>query len=104
MGKGPRSNMRINYKNLKKLIVETKLGIKLGSVKDIVLDTDGQNILQYEVGGLVGKKYLVSREQVLSIDSEKVMVEDSVLKIKNKVEIGQISSEIEPVTMCESEN
>ncbi|HBU07067.1 MAG TPA: hypothetical protein DEB09_03200 [Candidatus Magasanikbacteria bacterium] len=96
--------MRINYKNLKKLIVETKLGIKLGSVKDIVLDTDGQNILQYEVGGLVGKKYLVSREQVLSIDSEKVMVEDSVLKIKNKVEIGQISSEIEPVTMCESEN
>ncbi len=98
--------MRINYKNLKKLIVETKLGIKLGSVKDMILETDGQNILQYKVGGLFSKKYLISQEQVLSIDSEKIIVEDNVLEIKieNNVEIGQISSEIEPVTMCKSEN
>ena len=95
--------MRINYKNLKKLIVETKLGIKLGSVKDIVLDTDGQNILQYEVGGMIGKKYLVSREQVLSIDSEKMMVEDNVLKINNEERVdGRI--DVEPVAMREISN
>lgn len=70
--------MRINYKRLKLLPVQTKSGIKLGSIKDLMLETEGQNVLHYEVGGMIGKKYLVSREQVISIDDKKMVVEDNV--------------------------
>ncbi|MFZ2190047.1 MAG: hypothetical protein WA057_01000 [Candidatus Magasanikiibacteriota bacterium] len=97
--------MRISLKQFKKLIVETKLGIKLGFVKDMVLDTEGQNILQYEVGSLVGKKHLVSREQVLNIDSEKMVVEDSVLKINNDEKVDVEIKNVDPsVAMRENSN
>ena len=77
--------MRINYKNLKLLPVETKSGQVLGYIKDIVLETEGQSVVQYEVGNLFGKKYLVGREQVLSIDESKIIVDDNVLKIENEI-------------------
>ena len=73
--------MRINFSQLKTLSVQTKSGIVLGKVKDLVLEIEGQTILQYEVGGLVGKKYFINREQVLNIDEEKMIVEDSVVGV-----------------------
>lgn len=92
--------MRIDWTKLKRLDVETKSGVALGHVKDFVLETEGQSVLQYEVGGVIGKKYLVSREQVISIDEKKMVVEDNVKKIENKdgenID-GRI--DIEPVAM-----
>lgn len=76
--------MHINYKNLKLLPVETKLGFVLGHVKDVIFETEGQSVIQYEVGNLFGKRYLISREQVLSINESKMIVEDNVLKIENE--------------------
>lgn len=70
--------MKISFGQLKKLEVQTKSNLILGKVQDLILETEGQNILQYEVSKLVGKKYLISREQVISIDENKMIVEDSV--------------------------
>lgn len=96
--------MHINYKTLKTLSVKTKSGQVLGHVRDFILQTDGQSILQYEVGGLFSKKYLISREQVLSIDSEKMVVEDGVVGVE--IGLGLSGEEgkkmdMEPVVMRE---
>jgi len=78
--------MRISYSQLKKCQVETQSGVGLGHVCDMVLDVDGQHIVQYEVkqSMLSTKKYLVNREQVVSITAEKIIVEDSVVGEKKK--------------------
>lgn len=91
--------MRINLKKLLKLSVETKSGIVLGKIKDITFETEGQSILQYEVGGLVGKKYLISREQVVSIDEKKTIVDDGVVKIESEIGIERGKVGVSPVTM-----
>lgn len=76
-------------------MVETKSGMALGHVKNIILETEAQNVMQYEVGGLLGKKYLVGREQVISFDEKKMIVEDNVIVLKNGeiMESGKIMIE-----------
>lgn len=97
--------MRISLSQLKKLPVETKSGSALGKVKDVVLEIEGQSVVQYEVGGLVGKKYLIGREQVISIDDKKMIVEDNVAKIENKIKIDKkILIEPEGVVMTKLGN
>mgnify|MGYP001566347236 FL=1 len=88
--------MRISLAQLKKLEIETKSGVVLGHVKNIILETEGQNVLQYEVGGLVGKKFLISREQVISIDEKKMVVDDNVAGEKESEEEGRRKVVIEP--------
>jgi len=83
-----------------KLKVQTKLGFGLGIIKNIIFDTESREILQYEVGGLFGKKYLISRDQVISIDNKKMIVDDSVVEIENKkVSDQKINMETEGVAM-----
>lgn len=74
--------MRITLSQLKRLPVETKSGTKLGKVYDLVLEIEGQTIAQYHVKSalVVGEKYLVSRNQVIEINSKKMIVEDNVKK------------------------
>jgi len=92
--------MRIN---LKKLIVETQSGIKLGKVCDLVLETDGQTVLQYEVcGGLFcSKKYLISRNQVVRFEEGKIIVDDSVKKLVVNSETVKENVNVEPALMRE---
>ncbi|MBI4427071.1 MAG: PRC-barrel domain-containing protein [Candidatus Magasanikbacteria bacterium] len=82
--------MRITLKQLKKLPVVTKSGQLLGRVRDVVFDIDGQFVAQYEVAAslLSGKKYLISRDQVLSVSAEKIVVDDDVMRVSNKIDIG----------------
>ena len=82
--------MRITYKQLKKLPVEIKSGKYLGHVCDVIFEIDGQVVAQYEVSPslLSGKKYLISREQVLSISAEKMVVDDSVVRFGGRVSVG----------------
>jgi len=68
---------------LKKLKVETKSGVFLGKIKNVIIDTDSQIILQYEVGNLFNREYLISQEQVLFIDNQKMIVDDSEVKNEN---------------------
>lgn len=74
-------SMRISYSQLKKLSVETKSGKSLGHVVDVVVDIDSQSIVQYEVtpSMLSTKTYLVGQAQIVSITSEKMIVDDTIL-------------------------
>lgn len=73
--------MRISYSHLRKLSVETKTGKILGHVCDLVLDIDGYDIVQYEVKSYIlsTKKYIIDRKQVISITTEKIIVDDAVI-------------------------
>ncbi len=90
--------MRIPYSQLKKLPVETRSGTVLGRVSDVVLDVEVQHIVQYEVkqSRLSTKKYVINREQVVSITAEKIIVEDAVVRqSKERLEIrkGKVGPE-----------
>lgn len=77
--------MVILVSNLKNLPVFTQSGLKLGQMVDFEIDAESQSILRYIVsrGKLVGRfqrPLLIHRQQVISISSEKMIVEDAVIK------------------------
>lgn len=94
--------MRVSLRQLKKMGVETVSGVKLGQVCDVVFETDGQSVLQYEVSKCCwfGQKLLINRSQVVRFEDKKMMVEDAVRSIEVKSE--KVKSEkvsVEPVMM-----
>ncbi len=94
--------MRISYSQLKKLSVETKSGDVLGHVGDVILDVDDQRVLQYEVKSsmLSTKKYMIGRDQVLSITAEKMIVEDAVVgQQEDRLQMRQGDAGTEAVAM-----
>ena len=74
--------MRLPFKQLKSLPVRTVSGILLGRIQDIVLETEGQLVAQYRVkpSVLMGKEYLVGRDQIVRIDADALIVDDAVLR------------------------
>lgn len=90
--------MRMTLRQLKKMSVETVSGVKLGRVCDIVFETDGQSILQYEVcGGLFcGERYLINRSQVVRFEEKKMIVEDNVTSVESVEEKrkGEVIAEV----------
>lgn len=76
----------LDDKTLLRLPVETKSGARLGRVAGFEFDAAAQAILRYRVrprglaAGMLGRPLLVAREQVLSIDAEKMVVDDAVEK------------------------
>jgi sporulation protein YlmC with PRC-barrel domain len=100
-----KNNMRLSYKQLKSLKVETKSGTMLGHIADIVFDADMQSIVQYKVKGpvLSTKEFLVSRDQVYSFSEEKVVVYDTVVRrgIAKEAKV-KFDSEIKPVGVFDS--
>jgi len=95
--------MKIDWQKIKNLEVETKSGITLGKVKNIIFQTEGQTISQYEVGNLLSKKYLINREQVISIDDQKIIVDDNVDSETTSEESGGSLPDPEGVMMRETE-
>ena len=90
--------MLINQKQLKKIVVETQSGQFLGFISEFELETDNGTIERYyvksrlSIPGLFANKLLINKSQIISFDSEKMIVEDGVIKEKvgqkvfNKVE------------------
>lgn len=76
--------MRISLKQLENLKVETVLGKRLGKIFDIVFEIDGQLITQYSVkpSAWSTKVYLISRDQVVHFEKDKLVVDDSVVREK----------------------
>jgi sporulation protein YlmC with PRC-barrel domain len=81
--------MRINYKNLIGLPVETKSGLLLGKIKSFEIDSETQNILRYTIKSrnLISKllseeanELIIGRNQVVSINEKKMIVEDGAVK------------------------
>ena len=73
--------MLINFKDLNDLPVETRAGQTLGKLEGIIIDIDSQSIHQYIVKpsgikNIFVKELLISREQVVSINKNKIIVED----------------------------
>lgn len=77
--------MLISLKNIIGKKVETKSGQPLGRVCDVYINIDVQEIEQFEVKpsiikGLLGKKLLIHRKQVVEIKRDKIVVEDGMVK------------------------
>lgn len=76
----------LDSKTLLKLPVYTKSGTHLGKVEGFDFDVETHGILRYRVmpKGLAARvlkhPLLVAREQVLSIDAERMTVEDNLAK------------------------
>lgn len=78
--------MKINNKQLVGLPVETESGQSLGRICGWELMADGSTISHYEVRPSIlflhiTKRFLISPSQVISVDSERMVVEDNVEKI-----------------------
>ena len=78
--------MRLTFKQLKKMTVETLSGATLGRVHDIIFDTEGQNIIQYMVkaGTLSKEELLISRDQVVRFEEKKMTVYDTAARKKER--------------------
>lgn len=74
--------MRLRVKDIKGLPVETKSGTPLGKVGDVIVEGDDHRVVQYVVrkshslAKILPAELLVAREQVVSLDAEKMVVED----------------------------
>lgn len=98
--------MLILFKHLKKLPVYTKSGIFLGRVAGMELETESHLVRTYFVRkAFLGSELAISRTQVLSITSEKIIVLDSAVK-ESGTEEEKISvrQEAVPISMSKMEN
>ncbi|MFA6588396.1 MAG: PRC-barrel domain-containing protein [Patescibacteria group bacterium] len=80
--------MRMSWEQLKGLPVATVSGIKVGQVAGLIFDPESHEIVQYEVKqglGFSHRVLLVSKNQVISLTAEKMLIED--LTGTKKVEI-----------------
>ncbi len=73
--------MRIDFKKLKTLPVETVSGQMLGHVHDVEIEVETHLIVQYRVRSslLRTKTYLINRLQVVEIAAEKIIVDDGIV-------------------------
>jgi len=85
--------MRINKKQFKKIKVQTQSGQDLGKIDGFELETDTGIIEKYFVStkinlaGLFEGKIIIDRQQVISFDQEKMIVEDTAVKKEAKQKI-----------------
>jgi len=74
--------MRLSGKDIKGLPVETRSGRSLGKVAGMIVETEDHRVVQYVVkkahslAKILPAEILVNRDQVVSIDAEKMVVED----------------------------
>ncbi|NQT49490.1 hypothetical protein HQ571_02225 [Candidatus Kuenenbacteria bacterium] len=74
--------MKINFKKLRDLSVETESGLLLGNIDDFELDIENHSVMKYLVVRrkllTKGQVLLVSPSQIVSITAEKIIVNDNV--------------------------
>lgn len=98
--------MLILFKDLKKLPVYTKSGIFLGHITGMELEAESHLVRTYFVRkAFLGSELAISRTQVLSITSERVIVLDSAVKESEAEEEKMpVRQEAVPISMSEMEN
>jgi len=76
--------MSLTFKQLKNLPVYTKSNEFLGKVKDVEINCDSHTISRYVIKNsdvikiIAGKEILISPSQIISLDEQKMVVEDNV--------------------------
>jgi len=96
--------MIIPWDNLINLSVETKSGNALGSVNGVDIDAETHCVKTYRVKSkgiikrLLNDELLISSTQVISIDKEKMVVNDNVVgeKILDAKKIVQVARKTSP--------
>ncbi|MDZ7798845.1 MAG: PRC-barrel domain-containing protein [Patescibacteria group bacterium] len=84
--------MIIKHNDLIGLPVETKKGQKVGSVSGFELEANSHEIIRYQIKkpgllpGIMNKHLLVHKNQVLQITPEKMIVEEALVKEKERAE------------------
>lgn len=93
--------MLISEKKLKKVNVETQSGQNLGKISGFELETDTGIIEKYyvkskiSIPGIYENKLIVSKEQIISFDQEKMIVNDNLIKVESNEEEYQEVKKIE---------
>jgi sporulation protein YlmC with PRC-barrel domain len=94
--------MRLSYKALKKYTVRTLSGMVLGRVRDVIVDTESQSVLQYEVSRTgIGDPLLIHCSQVVRFEDQEMIVEDTLAEEKDHAESAQPLPGTRPVFMRE---
>jgi uncharacterized protein YrrD len=96
--------MIIPWDNLINLSVETESGNALGAVSGVDIETEAHAIKSYRVKskgiikGLLNDELLISSTQVISIDKDKMVVDDNAVreKILNAKKIVQVARGTSP--------
>lgn len=98
--------MLINWNELKKLPVYTKLGMRLGRVSGMELDVESHLVRTYFVRkDFLSDELSISRSQIVSIDKDKVVVEDGAVSDAARESSGAVArEEIAPISMSEIKN
>ncbi len=90
--------MRLTFKELKQLPVETVSGVSLGHVHEIVFEDVGQQIVQYAVRSSVfAHDYLINHTQVVGFREGKMIVEDTVKRVEKDRSEEKPSMNPEPI-------
>lgn len=98
--------MLIRWSELKKLPVFTKLGLRLGRVSGMELDIDNHLVRAYFVRkDFLSDELSIARSQVISIDKDKMVVEDGAVKeAAEEAARAAVREEAAPISMSELEN
>jgi len=96
--------MQTSYHKIKNKSVETKSGTKLGKVCNILIDTESDFITHYEVKTklLSGKNLLISRDQIIKHEPDKIIVDDNIKQEDNEENEQAKNITPEPVAMRET--
>lgn len=97
--------MLINWNQLKKIPVYTQSGTNLGRVAGFEVDVDSHTIRAYFVRKILRPELSIHREQVISITSQRMTVEDGVVREGGlEQKIIKVKEEASPVPMSQLEN
>lgn len=99
--------MRIEHTQLIKKQVETKSGKELGKISDVVYDIDTYTIVQFVVssGLLKSHHYRIHTNQIIAIQKEKIIVDDTRTPITAEEKEGSFPgpTEATPATFSQVE-
>lgn len=97
--------MRYTHHDLTKLVVQTESGTVLGKVADTVYDMDSYTIVQFVVTGgmLKSHQYWIHPNQIVSITSGHMIVQDTVERITEDKALPSQAAGASPAMMRETE-
>lgn len=81
----------INSKKIIGLPIETKSGEELGKIFDFGIEVESQTVLKYYVKSsnilkeMFSEELIIYSNQVISINSEKMIVKDGVIQEKSRI-------------------
>lgn len=94
--------MLLRARELFNLAVVTQSGVHLGRLAGFEFEVESQTILRYEVRrSLFGPPFLISRAQVISINVERMVVEDAAVPVRERTRfaVGKPATEEQPTVL-----